>query len=306
MKYILGVDAGGTKTIAQIAAENGKVLGEGVAGAVHMQLVSNEQFIATLANAVADAVHKAGTIKNLQFDAAFLGIAGIDSIADQNRARELVSKVVSTKNSKNLYVENDVKIVRAAGSNAAHGVAVISGTGSNVYGVNKKGKEAWAIGLGPVMSDEGSSWWIGERALRLADRSYDGRGEKTALEQELMRHFGVNDFRELSTATQGLSKKEVAELSPLVERVALKKDKIAAQIFTEAAAQLALGVNTVVKNINMQNEVFDIVASGGTFNSGLNFGNLIQKNLEASKAKLIVLKEPPVNGALKLARQLLT
>lgn len=306
MKYVLGADAGGTKTIVRIADEHGRTIADGTAGPVHVHLISDQQFIATLANALANAVHGAGKLENLQFDAAFLGIAGIDSAPDKERAMDLVRKVVRTKDPHKLRVENDTKIVRAAGSSAAHGVAVISGTGSNIYGINRQGQEAWAIGLGHVMSDEGSSHWIGERALRLATRSYDGRGERAMLEQAFMRYFAVKDFRELGSITQRLTKNEIAALSPIVEEVAYKKDKIAMQIFEEAAAQLALGVNTVTEKLAMQNNAFDIVLSGGTFNSQLPFVQAFKRNLKTPKAKIIVLKTPPINGAIQLALQLLT
>jgi N-acetylglucosamine kinase-like BadF-type ATPase len=47
------------------------------------------------------------------------------------------------------------------------GVLVLAGTGSIVLGRGRRGRLARAGGLGPLLGDEGSAFWLGREALRL-------------------------------------------------------------------------------------------------------------------------------------------
>ena len=48
------------------------------------------------------------------------------------------------------------------------GVLILAGTGSIVLGRNRRGRWARAGGLGPLLGDEGSAFWLGSLWLRIA------------------------------------------------------------------------------------------------------------------------------------------
>ena len=51
--------------------------------------------------------------------------------------------------------------------------------------------------LGPILGDEGSGYWIGRRALRAVARAADGRGPATSLTARVLNHFAVSKPQDL-------------------------------------------------------------------------------------------------------------
>jgi N-acetylglucosamine kinase-like BadF-type ATPase len=77
MSHVLGVDAGGTKTIAAVADENGRVDGVGLAGSANFQTCGVAGARNQIQRAVAAAVEMAGLQPN-QLEAVCYGVAGAD------------------------------------------------------------------------------------------------------------------------------------------------------------------------------------------------------------------------------------
>jgi glucosamine kinase len=73
------------------------------------------------------------------------------------------------------------RVVVLSDAQAAHlgalggrpGVLILSGTGSIVLGRNPGGRWARAGGLGPLLGDEGSAFWLGQQWLRITTRGED-------------------------------------------------------------------------------------------------------------------------------------
>lgn len=299
MEYVLGIDAGATKTTAIIADEAGNILGKAFAGSASLQTNTEEEIKSSIQDAINSAKEKAG--KDIgQFSAASVGMAGTDTPELQKKAHSIMSSVVPLSGSGDLVVVNDTKLVLPAGSDNNFGIAVISGTGSNFYGKNKEGEEAWAGGLGHILADEGSGYWIGLRVLRAAVRSADGRGEKTLLEDLVLGKFQVKTIRELAEKEHE-KKSVIAEVSLLADEAYRRGDDVAESIFNEAAHELALGINAVIERLGMEKDEFDIVAVGGTFNSPYPFSKKIMEEVKAKKAKFIICREDPAYGAVKIA-----
>jgi N-acetylglucosamine kinase-like BadF-type ATPase len=66
----------------------------------------------------------------------------------------------------NLHVMSDIELAHAMAFADGVGIVLNAGTGSIAYGRNAKGKIARAGGLGPLMGDEGSAFWIGLEYVR--------------------------------------------------------------------------------------------------------------------------------------------
>src|SRR5213593_2879322 len=100
---------------------------------------------------------------------------------------------------------------------AERGVLVLAGTGSIALGRDARGRWARAGGLGPLLGDEGSAFWIGRAWLR-------ARGDEAAARRYAVRSDAVA---------------AVAALAPAVVRRARRGDRVAAHIVRAAQAQLA-------------------------------------------------------------------
>lgn len=271
-----------------------------------MHMRHRSDFRQGIEDAVVTAVRESG--KDIKkFYAACFGVAGIDTEELWNEARRLIAEVVPVESNNNLLVYNDIKIVRPACSDKESGISVIVGTGSNFYGQNEKGEEAYASGLDYLLCDEGSGYWVGQNALRAAVRSMDGRGEKTLLEELVLKKFSIKSPRELADIVyeEDFGKTQMGELAKLVDDAYVKDDKIAEQILESAAVEMAAGINAIVKKLDMANEEFDIVVVGGMFRSPFPFKEKVVKILASPNANFIVCNKDPVTGAVNLALKLI-
>ncbi|MBI5243891.1 MAG: hypothetical protein HY922_09465 [Elusimicrobia bacterium] len=64
-----------------------------------------------------------------------------------------------------ILVISDLELAHLAAFSGGPGVLVAAGTGSAAYARDIRGRSARAGGLGPLLGDEGSSFWIGRRWL---------------------------------------------------------------------------------------------------------------------------------------------
>ena len=87
MRYVIGIDAGGTKTIGILADETGKELREARAGGANLR-VHGELGVEKSLYQVIDALDAPG-----QIAALCLGIAGVDSDGERGVVRELLRRL---------------------------------------------------------------------------------------------------------------------------------------------------------------------------------------------------------------------
>jgi N-acetylglucosamine kinase-like BadF-type ATPase len=174
--YVLGVDGGGTSTVARLADGGGRILGAGRAGASNAKAVGWDAASRALAGAISAAFADAG-VERSSVAAACLGLAGFDRPEDR---RILDQWNQENQWCENLIVRNDGELVIAAGTPSGSGIGVIAGTGSIAVGILRDDsgrviKRTRAGGWGHVFGDEGSAYGVAIAALRLTARRADGR-----------------------------------------------------------------------------------------------------------------------------------
>src|SRR5262249_43297302 len=149
----------------------------------------------------------------------------------------------------------------------AAGIVIIAGTGSIVYGRNAAGEAARAGGWGHMIGDEGSGYWIGREALAAVMRAGDGRGPATDLTAEILSHFAGDDLSRLPRIVydRGTPRAAVAEVGPIVQRMADAGDAVATRILERAADELVLAAESVASRLEMRGDAFTFSLSGGAF-----------------------------------------
>src|SRR5687768_16199480 len=128
--YVLGIDAGGTKTVCNLADAAGTIVGEGRGGGanlqVHGELEVEKVLHSVIEQAVADrAILPVGVC---------LGVAGVDREEDDRTVRAIVRRLGFRSHT---LVVNDALVALVAGVGDDPGVVIIAGTGSIAYGVNE-------------------------------------------------------------------------------------------------------------------------------------------------------------------------
>lgn len=301
-RYFLGIDGGGTKTEAAICDETGRVLGVGLGGASGIDSVGADAATVSIGAAI-DAAREQAGLPDAPFASVFFGMAGVVSAADRDIIRTVARRL---QLGDAIHVDHDIRIALAGGLSGRPGIALIAGTGSSCFGMNAAGERWQAGGWGHLISDEGSSYWFGWNAIRLAAGAGDGRWQ-TALYTPVMRQLGIAGVADLHQRlyTQGISKAEVASFAPLVMEAAAAGDALAQALIRQGVHELALMVTAVARNLGWAAAPCEVTLTGGLWRAGDVVLTPFRTALTAllSQARIVMPELPPVIGACVLALQ---
>lgn len=296
--HVLGIDVGGSKTVALLATPDGAVIAEGRAGGANLR-THGELVVEKILHEVIDQVMDGRTERPF---AVCLGIAGVDRHDDAATIRGVMRRLGFRDHT---LIVNDALIALVAGARQPVGLVIVAGTGSIAYGVNPQGLAARSGGWGPVLADEGSGYWIGRRALVAVMRHADGRGPRTALTPMVLERLSLSRPDELVNEIYESAERRqlVATLGPLVAEVQAAGDAVAAEILREAAAELLLAAGSVVSRLEMRGDVFQTFLSGGMFRSIPWLAEEVSTRLReiAPRTAVSRLTAEPATGALALA-----
>ena len=295
-QFYLGVDGGGSKTLAVIVDATGRERGRGMAGSSNHEAVGHEQALSALHAAVGQAGSAVNT--ELRLAAAWLGLAGVDHPGDV-AALLLQARALA----KTVRVTNDAELLLAALPRGI-GVAVIAGTGSIAFGCNTQGESARAGGWGHVMGDEGSGYAIGRDALRAAVRGADGRGPATTLLAGILAAWELPAPEDLlERVYQPFDKTAIASLAPLVLSHADAGDQMARRIVTRAGRELALAVATVGRRLGFarDEDALPLALGGGLLTRETRLRAMLLRALARDwTLEYVVVMEPALSAARAL------
>jgi N-acetylglucosamine kinase-like BadF-type ATPase len=308
--YIIGIDGGGTKTIAILCAPDGAILAEAQGAPSNFQIIGIEPSAHTILSLVQTCCHSVGC-SIAQIGSVVAGVAGAGRPSDQESLRngimDLAQEQKITFN--NLTIESDARIALEGAFSGKPGVIVIAGTGSIVFGKDDRGKTYRAGGWGRFIGDEGSGYTIGQQALRAVARSFDDKTKKTTLKKLVADKYRLTSQEAIIHA---LYKEnfDIASLVPTVIEAASKGDNAAKKILERAALELVeiLGITIKKMNARVRNPSKHSLALVGGLFSGEHY---YSRKVIASIRKNIPLvsirpaESSPVVGAALLAIEML-
>jgi N-acetylmuramic acid 6-phosphate etherase len=307
-QLVLGIDGGGSKTVAWIARrERGDetILGRGVAGPSNPRAVGIETATANLEEALCAAWAEAHRAPQ-PVAAACLALAGTGRLVERTliidwaNARNLAAKI---------EVVPDAEPLLAIGTPENWGVALIAGTGSLAVARGQDGQTARSGGWGELFGDEGSGYAVTVAALRAAAKSADGRGPETVLLSRLMTALKAVSPAELVTAVyqEGRDRRHLAALASEVVGAAADGDAVAIQILADAASELAQMVRAVATRAGLAGRPFPLAVTGGLLLSA----PAVRDRLAEELRRMGLTPDPltavadPARGAIRRARQLI-
>jgi N-acetylglucosamine kinase-like BadF-type ATPase len=296
--HVIGIDAGGTKTVCLLADERGMILSEGRGPGANLHVAGELAVERVLRKVIAEAIGG----RNVVPAAICLGIAGVDREDEMRTVRALMGRI---GHQSRVLVVNDALIALAAGARDAPAIVIISGTGSIVYGRNADGEAARAGGWGHMIGDEGSGYWIGREALSAVMRAYDRRGPATRLTAAILGHLGINDESRLPRIVydREVPRMTVAAMGPIVQGAADQGDAVARRILERAADELVLAARTVASQLEMRGDEFTFFLSGGAFRVVPWLSDELARRLieVAPRSQVEPLNEAPAVGAVWFA-----
>lgn len=258
--FVLGIDAGGTKTVCLLADETGRVRASARGPGANLQTLGELEVEKVLHEVMEGAL--AG--EQAPPTAICLGMAGVDRPHDNAIIRGIMRRI---GHKAPVLVVNDALAALVAGAGDEPGIVLIAGTGSICYGRNAAGQAARAGGWGYLLGDEGSGWWIGRESLTAVMRAGDGRGPATLLTERVLAHFGFTGTSDLihEVYHHDTRRRGVAGLCGVVQQAADDGDVVARQILASAADELTLAVRSVATRLEMRGGQFPLVLSGSLF-----------------------------------------
>jgi glucosamine kinase len=266
MRHVIGIDAGGTATRAVLLDETGRCLGYGRTGAGNPtsagpELAISNQVVATLA-----AIGQSGIAPDL----VLLTLAGgLGLQTGPTVSAALAAAGVHA----DVQVAGDVMSAYFSATAMPTGYLVLSGTGAISARIVDGALDSLADGIGWLLGDEGSGFWIGHRVVRAAAADIEGRGPATALTDLVLAQVDDEstpdeDVRrpeiwKVMRRVYGRRPVECAEFAPLALRAAAAGDPIAKDILDGALAGLLTSCGALVADDDRP-----IVLAGGLLYDG--------------------------------------
>lgn len=200
-------------------------------------------------------IKKYAQLKKLYFKEIIAGVRGVWTKEErgtwEKKCRGLAPKIT---------VLSDVEFEHQLIFGKSPGVILIAGTGAIAYGRSFHGKHARAGGLGPLLGDEGSGFWVG--------RSY--------LKWKVKKEGGWKIARNLASGPNPVQK--IASLAKMVLTAAEKKPKShLGQFRGLAIGYLMELLQELTTTLKMKGRV-PLYLSGGLFNNQA-FKNLFIRRL---------------------------
>jgi glucosamine kinase len=296
--HVLGIDAGGTKTVCLLADEQGRVIAEARGSGANLQ-AAGELEVEKVLHQVMEIV--LADREGLP-DAICLGIAGVDRPEDADAVRGIMRRIGFKTRT---LVVNDALIALVAGAGDKAGVVLVAGTGSIAYGKDATGRAARAGGWGYLLGDEGGGFWIGRAALSAVVRQYDGRGPATLLTELVLARLNLSSptalIREIYD--RDVHRRTITGLASIVQTAMTQGDAVATDILTRAGAELASAASSVISRLEMRGDVFPTILSGGIFRGVPWLATDVTRRISevAPRSEVRPLDVEPAMGAVQLA-----
>lgn len=297
-RFVMGVDGGATKTLAAVLDLHTRALHLGHGGPSNQDAVGAKAAVEALLAAADGAIERAGIARH-DLGAAVLAVAGTDT--------EAVVGHVRAAGAEEWVVVNDVVAAWATATGGGPGVAAISGTGSNVFGVGGVGADAraWrAGGWGHVLGDEGSGYWLGVQSIKAALRDREASGPPTALSDAAAEFFGTPSVEAVASLvySKPLTKGEIAAFAIETAKLAERGDAVARELYERGARELGEQIVAVVGQTGLTG-AFPVGLIGSAFKAGAVFVEPLARVVHerAPQARVATVEMAPVGGSLQLA-----
>jgi N-acetylglucosamine kinase-like BadF-type ATPase len=267
MTFVLGLDAGGTKTSVVVLDEARREIGRGAGGPGNYRSAGTDGALASVRHAIDGALAQAG-ISPDRIGAACFAMSGVDRTVDRAVAEEFARAALPGVRT---VICNDAVAAIYSGVGKAEGIAIVAGTGSIIYGFAPDGGSARVGGWGYRLGDEGSGWWLAKQSLFAIAQAHDGRSAATSLTARYLAHLNLTAPEALIDWAYGpaWTRDNVSALAVLTLDAAQAGDAVAMQIVQDGADSLAEGARVVADKLSMLHAPFDVVLVGGLFRSAL-------------------------------------
>lgn len=279
---VLGIDAGGSKTLLAVAERSGALVLLRRFGGLNP--FDQPDWRGKLAAAITDLGATRARIA-----AAAAGMAGFGELDSVSLAlSDAMAELLPCPHS----VHNDVQVAFDGAFQDRAGVLLLAGTGSMAWA------QSSAFGADPVrvggwghdIGDEGSAFWIGQRAVSIVSQVLDGRASASPFADAILARIGsaglLGWYYGLSHRRSG-----VASLARDVVALADSGDATAERLIDAAAEHLCALVDTARRRIGEPDLPW-------SFAGGLLDTPLVRDAATRRLGPAVAPNLPPIGGAV--------
>jgi N-acetylglucosamine kinase-like BadF-type ATPase len=315
MRFVLGLDGGGTKTDCVLMDEAGAVLARSLSGPSNPLRVGFGAAVGAIRGASRQAIAKAALPASATAAAVCAGLAGAGPPESAEKIRALLAAEFPESK---VQVCTDLALALAAAGDGP-AIVLLAGTGSFAVGRNSAGETARAGGYGSQIGDEGSAYDIGRRVVLMAMHENDRTGADSLLGQRVLRELGCASWSEVKERAQAASDEVFPRLYAVVATVAEwiaspteTREQTAARssaqgILRAAAFDLASLAENLAERLKLRGMPFLLAKTGGMIGRSKFLESQLDERLRGSfpKAEIGLLRVSPAEAAARLALRLL-
>ncbi|WP_318493856.1 N-acetylglucosamine kinase [Photobacterium leiognathi] len=239
IRFLVGVDGGGTSCRARICDINGNTLGEAKTGSANI-LLGSSVAMASINDAIATAAEQAGlNSSNFRHMSVGLALAG----AEQQDAWYAFMKQPHPYGAITLNTDAYGACLGAWGGK--DGAILIAGTGS--CGILLKDGQQYVVGGREFpISDQGGGAVMGLRLIQQVLLSVDGIVEQTPLARSVLEYFN-HDVDSIVSWSKTARPCDYGQFSPSIFAHAAQGDKLAVEMLLQTAADIEMWMNALIQ-----------------------------------------------------------
>lgn len=277
---VLGIDAGGTETRAVAARLDGLRLGHGSGGRGNAATPEPDVSVGTVLSAARIALTG---LDPASIAYVIVSAAGWAGLQERRTAGELARGWTRLGLRCPVEIVGDVVAMFAAGTAEPAGHVLVSGTGAVAAELADRAVLRTSDGLGWLLGDAGSAFWIGRTAARDTLAAVEGQQPETTLTRLVVESLcpdrtvvGTARAGAVVAAIYGRPPLELAELAPLVCAAAGWGDPQAERILTDAADHLV----ATLAGIRGPDAESAIVLGGGCLLGSARLGRAVRQRVQ--------------------------
>jgi N-acetylglucosamine kinase-like BadF-type ATPase len=299
MRYILGFDGGGTKTECVLMNSADQVLARTYAGPSNPSRIGVESAVRAVEEGADLALREAG-LERGAITAIGAGLAGTAKPDMKERVRCALQRRFAGAS---ITVLTDLEAALAAAGEGPT-IVLVAGTGSAAFGRNAQKEICRAGGYGRGVSDQGSAFDIGRRAVAAVVQERAKADTDSELGRQILAQLKFTEWQVAQHRAQTMPDEIYPPLFPVVAAAADAGDATARELLRDAAKELTSLVAEVADRLDLRGKEFTLVKIGGTIGRSRFFDAQIDDALKqvVPAAQIGKLRISPAEAAALAAR----
>jgi N-acetylglucosamine kinase-like BadF-type ATPase len=301
VRYIMGVDGGGSKTYAVVVDEFGTKVGSGLGGCGNHQGQGIEKALVEITTAMNQALSQAGLTPS-DIDFVQYSLAG----ADRPKDFSILRPGLGTLPYRNWDVVCDTMGGLRSGSRDYTGVVLVCGAGTNAAGRNPRGQTVQTGGMGYLFGDAAGGYHMARETFRRAMRSWEYRDRPSILSERVAKYLGFDSMGEVFDYYLDHDIYTVPpELTLILHQAGDEGDELAIEILEENGYELGVAANSVIRRLGgFEGRTIPIVLVGSVLQKGRSM--VLLSTLEETvrnenpNIEIVIPEMVPVYGAVML------